>query len=90
MGRIYIYNSELYNSYFIMDDNNRRSAECLSGIYVKHLLSAMTKKKAFTGFFINSIEESQLQMYLALNPKLTLKELIDIVGDTHANSSTRY
>ena len=90
MGRIYIYNSEKYNSYFIVDDNNRRSTECFSGIYVKHLLSAMTKKNALTGFFINSIEESQLRMYLALNPKLTLKELIDIVGDTHANSSTRY
>ena len=83
MTRYYLYQADNLDDYFIMDSSDKRTPKVSKDIKVKLLLLQCNYKKNTTGFFINSIEESQLNMYLVLDPNLTISGLIDIIGDQH-------
>ena len=82
MTRYYLYQADNLDDYFIMDSSDKRTPKVSKDIKVKLLLLHCDYKKNTTGFFINSIEESQLNMYLALNPNMKIHELVNLLSSS--------
>ena len=79
MSKYYLYQDTTNPKYFYLRKEFRVSWACTKKGKVKSVIGTITKLNLVKLSLLGSIEESQLNMYLSVNPEMTIGDLITIL-----------